>query len=83
MGRRHPAPSPTKTGPAGTSSRYFEVRERDKRTILSYLGMSKCTHAKSQHNSNRNKKAEVDLVVDRVGGLANPALAFTSARAGL
>ena len=40
MGRRHPAPAATKAGPGGTSSRYFEVCERDKRTMLPLLDMS-------------------------------------------
>ena len=35
--RPHPAPPATKGGPGGTSSRYFEVSERDKRTMLSYF----------------------------------------------
>ena len=46
VGRRHPAPPPTKAGPGGTSSRYLEVRERDKRTMPSFLsivmGTPKC-----------------------------------------
>ena len=56
VGRRHLPHLPTKAGPGGTSSRYFEGCERDKRNMPTLLSMP------SKHTSNISVYIERDVL---------------------